>query len=135
MRPGAEMQRLRSVGRILSVAIGALAAIGLVRADPPGALYSLATVAAVAGAGGTHRSRWCVTPAFTTFLVFLLLLYSRPQDAGSRFDERLLGDAAWRRLAYVFGLGIPALARRRKTTAAADSAGAIGTKESGSRQI
>ena len=34
MRPAAEMQRLRSVGRIAAVAIGALAAIGLVRLNP-----------------------------------------------------------------------------------------------------
>jgi uncharacterized membrane protein YccC len=31
MRPAAEMQRLRSVGRILAVAAGAFAGIGLVR--------------------------------------------------------------------------------------------------------
>jgi uncharacterized membrane protein YccC len=90
MRPTAEMQRLRSVGRIVAVAGGALAAIALVRLSPPAAVYSLAAVAAIAACGATHRSRWYVTPAFTTFLVFLLLLYSRPQDAASRFSERVL---------------------------------------------
>jgi hypothetical protein len=129
MRPAPEMQRLRSVGRILSVAIGALAAIGLVRADPTGAVYSLATVVAVAAAGGTHRSRWYVTPAFTTFLVFLLLLYSRPQDAASRFNERVLETLLGVGLAYAFGLGLPALARRRKTTDATDTTAAIGEEK------
>jgi hypothetical protein len=84
MRPAAEMQRLRSVGRIL------------------------------AGAGGTHRSRWYVTSAFTTFLVFLLLLYSDPQDAASRFNERVLETLLGVGIAYVYGLGLPWLVRRRQ---------------------
>jgi hypothetical protein len=50
-----------------------------------------------------------VTPAFTTFLVFLLLLYSRPQDAASRFTERVLETVLGVAIAYVFGLGLPAL--------------------------
>ena len=115
MRPAAEMQRLRSVGRIAAVAIGALAAIGLVRLNPSAWAYSLAAIAAVAGAGGTYRSRWYVTPAFTTFLVFLLLLYSRPQDAASRFNERVLETLLGVGIAYAFGLGLPALAQRRRT--------------------
>ncbi len=114
MRPTAEMQRLRSVGRILAVAGGALAGVALVRVAPPPAAYSVAVIAAVAGAGGTHRSRWYVTSAFTTFMVFLLLLYSDPQDAESRFNERLLETLLGVGLAYLFGLGLPALAERRR---------------------
>ena len=115
MRPGAEMQRLRSVGRVIAVAVGALAAIALVKAGPPPGVYSAAAIVAVAGAGGTHRSRWYVTPAFTTFLVFLLLLYSRPSDAASRFNERLLETLLGVGLAYLFGLALPALTRRVRT--------------------
>lgn len=111
MRPAAEMQRLRSVGRVLAVAIGALAAIAIVRLGPSPWVYSLAALAAVAGAAATHRSRWYVTPAFTTFLVFLLLLYSRPQDAASRFNERVVETLLGVGIAYAFGLGLPALAR------------------------
>jgi Fusaric acid resistance protein-like len=112
MRPAADMQRLRSVGRIVAVAIGALAAIGLLRLSPSAWAYSLAAIAAVAGAGATHRSRWYVTPAFTTFLVFLLLLYSRPQDAASRFNERVLETLLGVGIAYAFGLGLPAITGR-----------------------
>ena len=112
MRPTAEMQRLRSVGRILAVAIGALLAIGLVRLGPPAWAYSLAVIGVVAGAGATHRSRWYVTPAFTTFLVFLLLLYARPQDAASRFSERVLETVLGVGIAYAFGLGLPSVVRR-----------------------
>jgi hypothetical protein len=114
MRPAAEMQRLRSVGRIIAVGIGALAAIALVRLTPAAWVYSLAAIAALAACGATHRSRWYVTPAFTTFLVFLLMLYSRPEDAASRFNERLLETVLGVGIAYVFGLGLPALAQRRR---------------------
>jgi uncharacterized membrane protein YccC len=77
-------------------------------------VYSLAAIGAVAGAGGTHRSRWYVISGFTTFLVFVLLLYSDPQDAASRFDERLLETMLGVGLAWAFGLELPALLRRRR---------------------
>jgi hypothetical protein len=121
MRPAADMQRLRSAGRILAVAVGAFAGVGLARAGAPAIVYSVAAVATVAAAAATHRSRWYVTSAFTTFLVFLLLLDARPEDAGSRFDERLLETLLGVALAYLFGLALPALARRvrRRARAAA----------------
>jgi hypothetical protein len=111
MRPTAEMQRSRSVGRILAVAAGAVLAIALVRLEPANGWYALAAIAALAGAAGTRRSRWYVTSAFTTFLVFLLLLYSDPGDAGSRFNERLVETVLGVGLAYFFGLVLPKLAR------------------------
>jgi uncharacterized membrane protein YccC len=85
----------------------------LVRLAPAAWVYSLAAVAALAGCGATHRSRGYVTPAFTTFLVFLLLLDSRPQDAASRFNERLVETALGVAIAYVFGLVLPRLAEQR----------------------
>jgi len=116
MRPTAEMQRLRSVGRIVAVAAGALAGIALVRLSPAAAVYSLAVIAAIAGAAGTHRSRWYVTPAFTTFLVFLLLLYAHPETAASRFNERLLETMLGVALAYAYGLALPALTQRHHSS-------------------
>jgi hypothetical protein len=118
MRPSEDMQRLRSVGRIAAVAIGALAAIAIVRVHPPAVVYSAAAIVAVGGAAATHLSRWYVTSVFTTFLVFLLLLYASPQDAGRRFDERLGETLLGVAIAYVFGLAIPALRRRRDTAQA-----------------
>ena len=116
MRPAAEMQRLRSVGRIVAVACGALAGIALVRVSPPAVVYSVAVIATVAGAASTHRSRWYVTPAFTTFLVFLLLLYAEPESAASRFNERLLETLLGVGLAYAYGLAVPALVQRRHSS-------------------
>jgi Fusaric acid resistance protein-like len=109
MRPAAEMQRLRSVGRISAVVVGAVVAVAMLNLGPPHGLYALAAVAAIAGAAGTHGSRWYVTPAFTTFLVFLLLLYSNPASVGSRFGERVLETLLGVGLAYLFGLALPAL--------------------------
>jgi hypothetical protein len=40
----------------------------------------------------------------TTFLVFLLLLYSDPSTAQSRFNERLLETALGVGIAYFYGL-------------------------------
>jgi uncharacterized membrane protein YccC len=116
MRPAAEMQRLRSVGRIVAVACGALAGVALVRTSAPAAVYSVAVIATVAAAAGTHRSQWYVTPAFTTFLVFLLLLYAHPQSAASRFNERLLETLLGVGLAYAYGLALPALVQRRHSS-------------------
>ena len=114
MRPVAEMQRLRRVGRILAVAVGAVVAIALVRVGPPPGVYSAAVLVTLAVAAATHGSRWYVTPAFTTFLVFLLLLYSHPQDAASRFGERILETLLGVALAYLFGLVLPALTSPRE---------------------
>jgi hypothetical protein len=92
---------------------GAVLAIALVRLEPADAAYSVAVLAAVAGAAGTRRSRWYVMSAFTTFLVFLLLLYSDPGAAGARFGERLSETLPGVGLAHGFGLALPAALRRR----------------------
>ena len=112
MRPSADMQRLRSAGRILAVATGALAGAALVHVHPPAAAYSVAIIAAIASAGATHRSRWYVTAGFTTFLVFLMLLYSDPQTATRRFNERVLETLLGVGIAYFYGLALPAIARQ-----------------------
>jgi hypothetical protein len=54
-----------------------------------------------------------VTSAFTTFVVFLLLIHADPHDAGSRSTERVGETLLGVDLAYVFGLAVPAIARRR----------------------
>jgi Fusaric acid resistance protein family len=113
MRPAPEMQRVRSVGRLVAVTVGAAAAIVLTQLTPPNVWYGIAGLLAVAGAAGTHRSRWYVTAGFTTFLVFLLLLYSQPHTAASRFTERVVETSIGVGLAYVFGLLFPLLGRRR----------------------
>jgi hypothetical protein len=52
--------------------------------------------------------------AFTTFLVFLMLLYSNPQTASKRFNERVLETLLGVGIAYFYGLALPALAQHRR---------------------
>jgi hypothetical protein len=117
MRPSEEMQKLRSVGRVLSVVVGALAAVAFLRASPALGWYAVVAVAALAGAGGTSGSRWYVTAAFTTFLVLLMLLYADPTVAAEqwRVAERVGETALGVGLAFVFGLLVPELLDRVRT--------------------
>ncbi|WP_089251695.1 FUSC family protein [Rhodococcoides kyotonense] len=109
MRPGSEQTTLRTVGRVASVFVGAGAAVVLVGTDADAWVLSAAIAACVAGAAATHASRWYVTSAFTTFLALLLLLSPAPEDAGFRFTERLTETAVGVGLAWLFGVGLPAV--------------------------
>jgi len=125
MRPSAEMQELRSVGRLLSVLAGALVGVAVARTEPPTIVYAVVILAAVAVLAATRASRWYITPAFTTLLVFLLLLYADPASAPHRLNERVAETAVGVGLAYLFGLVLPRLAahwRGADRPAAADRA-------------
>ena len=104
MRPAAEMQKLRSQGRVASVLLGGVGAGLLVRLHPPNAGYAVAALAALAAATATQRSRWYVLPAFSTFVVLLLLAAGDPADVEARFLERMLATVVGVGLAFVFGL-------------------------------
>ena len=107
MRPARDMQQLRSVGRLISVVAGAIIGIAIARLEPLAIVYSLLTLGIVAVVAATNRSRWYITPAFTTLIVFLLLLESNPATAASRFGERVSETVLGVGLAYVFGLALP----------------------------
>jgi hypothetical protein len=102
MRPSPPTQGMRSLDRVADVVVGATAAIVLVRLEPPTWVYAAAIVLVVVAATATATSRWYVLPAFTTYLVFILLLARDPDDAASRFWERLLETG--------LGVGVAALA-------------------------
>ena len=109
MRPTKEMQELRSVGRVVAVVLGGLAAIAFLRVDPSSELVAVLAVLAIAGAAGTRGSRWYVTPFFTTLLVLVMLLYANPTVANEqwRFTERVGETVLGVGLAYLFGLVLP----------------------------
>jgi hypothetical protein len=123
MRPSAEMQQLRSVGRVASVFAGAFAAVAFLRANPSLAAVAVAAVVSIAALGATHESRWYVTPLFGTFLVLTLLLYSdaTPATEQWRFNERVGETLIGVGFAYFYGLLIPqlihAIEKRRRATA------------------
>ncbi|RZK72339.1 MAG: hypothetical protein EOP25_01765 [Rhodococcus sp. (in: high G+C Gram-positive bacteria)] len=108
----------RDLGRVLSTLSVPLVGVGLsydvlvVGTTPSPWVYGVAVLAVVATAAATHRSRWYVTSTFTTFLVFVLLLYSDPGQAGYRFTERLSETVLGVAIAFVFGIAVPALGRR-----------------------
>jgi uncharacterized membrane protein YccC len=109
MRPSQEMQGLRSVGRVVAVVIGATLASLLLTIGVPTWVIAVVASAAIICMAATHTSRWYFTAAFTTFLVFWLLLY---QQTGSgqieyRFFERVLETVAGVAIAYCFGLLVP----------------------------
>ena len=111
-RPNLDLLRIRGVGRVVSVAIGALLAAGAVMADPPSLVYALSTVLALSAAAATAGSRWYITSGFTTFFVFLLLLIPDPGQAGQKFDERIVETILGVGLAYMACWFVPALGER-----------------------
>jgi uncharacterized membrane protein YccC len=114
-RPQLDLLRSRGVGRVVSVTVGALAAVLLLRLDPSNAVLAVIALAVLAGASGTAGSRWYITSAFTTLLVFLMMLGGHPEEATTKFHERVgetvLGVAA----AYLFGWAVPVLRRRLRS--------------------
>jgi hypothetical protein len=115
MRPSPEVQRLRSIGRLASVTIGAVVAIAVVETTPSAGVLAAVTVAALAATAATAGGRWYVTPMFSTFLVFLLLLYAHPDQAAGRFWERITETVLGVGVALVFGLLVPLLRERRRS--------------------
>lgn len=115
MRPAAEIQRIRSVGRLASVTIGAASAILWLRTDPATAGFSVAVIVILAGASATRHSRWYISSGFTTFLVFVMLLHDSPNDAHDRFLERVTETALGVCIAYVFGLVVPKLRAQKRS--------------------
>jgi hypothetical protein len=109
MRPSHEMQEIRSVGRLIAVLVGAFSASLLLAIGVPTWVIAIVAPAAIIGLAATHTSRWYLNAAFTTFLVFWMLLY---QQTGSgqiahRFFERALETLAGVGIAYFFGLLVP----------------------------
>ena len=114
MRPSQDVHKSRSIWRMISVFVGASTASLLLPLNLPplmiGALAGGALIAAVE----TDRSRRDITPVFSTFLVFWLLLYTEPTFANItyRFNERILETLIGIGIAFVFGIAIPRLISR-----------------------
>lgn len=111
-RPQLDLLQRRGVGRVLSVIVGALAAVFLLWLQPANAALSVVCVAVLGALAGTAGSRWYISSAFTTLLVFVLLLNGHPDQTVAKVNERVgetvLGVAA----AYLFGWAIPVLRSR-----------------------
>jgi uncharacterized membrane protein YccC len=111
MRPKQDVQEFRSKWRIVSVFLGAIVASWLLTLGLPPLILGILAGGALIIIPATHSSRWYITPAFSTFLVFWILLYSAPTAANieHRFNERVLETVAGVGLAYLIGIVIPKL--------------------------
>ena len=113
MRPAPEMVRSRGLDRIAGILIGSLLASAVILWDPAPLVLAGAVLVDLVVLAGTRGSRRYLTPAFTTFAVFLLLLYGNAQDAEYRFLERLTETVLGVTLALIFGVLVPRLRERR----------------------
>jgi hypothetical protein len=111
-RPQLDLLQSRGIGRLISVIVGAVAAAGFLRAGPPDIVYAALIVVVISCPAATAGSRWYITSAFTTFLVFVMLLRGHLDETTAKVNERvgetILGVAA----AYVFGWFVPVLRAR-----------------------
>lgn len=102
------------MGRVVAVILGALAAALMLRIAPPNGVYAAIAVLVVASAAATAGSRWYITSGFTTFFVFLMLLFDRPGETTQKFNERVGETILGVGLAYLFGWALPWLIRRAR---------------------
>ncbi len=123
MRPLPDMVRLRGLDRLLDIVVGSLVATLVVRYAATPVVLAGTVLVTITAMAATRGSRRYLTPAFTTCIVFLMLLYGSPQDAQHRFNERLAETALGVGLALLFGVALPWLASRRRRDRAAPPAG------------
>ena len=87
-----------------------------IRLGPPTPIVMATTLGLVLAAmSATQASRWYMTAAFTTFVVFVLLLWNNPTDAPWRFLQRNLETLLGIAVALVFGVAVPLLLKRQRT--------------------
>ncbi|MFW0789358.1 FUSC family protein [Gordonia sp. CPCC 205333] len=113
LRPNADLQCWRTLGRFVSVVCGAALATLLVWAHTPNVLYALLIPVIVAVAAGTVGSRFYILPLFTTFFVILLLGHADADTAQARLNERVGETLLGLAVAAIVGIGVPALLRYR----------------------
>jgi len=123
MRPVRDQLVLRSVGRSLSVLVGAFAAAGLALVNDSTAVTAIAVALVLAALAATQASRWYVAPGFTSFIALTLILQTSDSPPAMRFAERVIETVLGVGIALFFGAVIPGLIRlwRRRGAAQAGS--------------
>jgi hypothetical protein len=120
MRPVRGQLIARSIGRAVSVLVGAFAAAAFAVMVPGDVVVGLAAGLAVVALCATQESRWYVAPGFTTFVALTFILVNSSDPPGERFLERSLETLLGVGLALLFGAVIPSvlsrIARRRRVT-------------------
>ncbi|QIG39468.1 FUSC family protein [Microbacterium sp. 4R-513] len=106
-RPDRALLDARSIGRILSVFLGATAACVVAAFHPSNAVFAAVVLVVIAGAAGTAGSRWYVLPFFTTLLVLSMLIGDETESATHWFLERVALTLAGAALAVLAAWVVP----------------------------
>jgi uncharacterized membrane protein YccC len=114
IRPGHELQRVGSIGRVVAVYIGALLAAPLIVFGAPDWVFLLAAPAALICMAAMHTSRWYINAGFTTFLVIIVLTYGESGSVGHFVSERSAETLIGVAIAYFFGLALPKVMQSRR---------------------
>ncbi|MFF1541160.1 FUSC family protein [Microbacterium sp. NPDC058269] len=109
MRPVRGQLIARSIGRALSVLIGALAAAALAVLSPADVVVGIIVGLVIGAVCAVQESRWYIVPGFTTFLALTLIMTTSPEPPGERFVERALETLIGVGLALFFGAVVPSL--------------------------
>lgn len=110
MRPARDMVIKRSIGRAVSVFIGAIAAIAFSAIEPGGVLIGLLIAAAIGAMSAMQESRWYIAPAFTMLVVMTLVLATwSPASVGRQFVAQSVETLIGVGLALTFGAAVPSL--------------------------
>lgn len=117
-RPDHDLLDARSVGRVVSVFLGATVACVVALLHLPGVALALIVLAVLVGATATSGSRWYVLPFFTTTVVLSMLIGDETDTAAHWFLERVLLTAAGAALALIAAWVVPRIMRldRRRPT-------------------
>lgn len=120
MRPVRGQLITRSIGRAISVLVGALAAAGLAVLAPGAVVVGIAIGIVIGATCASQGSRWYVAPGFTTFLALTLIMETSSESPAERFIERAVETLLGVGLALLFGAVVPTLlsllARGRRQT-------------------
>ncbi|PRB19306.1 FUSC family protein [Microbacterium sp. MYb62] len=109
MRPVRGQLISRSIGRAISVVVGALAAAGLALLAPADVVVGVILGLVIGATCASQESRWYVTPGFTTFLALTLIMMTSAEPPAERFAERAVETLIGVGLALIFGAVLPSV--------------------------
>lgn len=109
MRPVRGQLISRSIGRAISVMLGALAAAGLALLAPADVVVGIILGFVIGATCASQESRWYVTPGFTTFLALTLIMTTSSEPPAERFLERTVETLIGVGLALLFGAVLPSV--------------------------
>ncbi|HYP73507.1 MAG TPA: FUSC family protein [Microbacterium sp.] len=113
MRPARDQLVFRSVGRSISVLVGAFAAAGLAALNAGSVVTAIAVALVLAALAATQASRWYVAPGFTSFIALTLIMQTSDSPPAVRFTERVLETVLGIAVALFFGAVVPGFIRLR----------------------